>query len=235
MAQAQPAIGNDRELTIGFAGESFVPLPSGALFWPDADALLVADLHLEKLSSYGRRGQLLPPYDTGMTLARLERDILTTGASRVYALGDSFHRDEGTKTLLERDRKRLANLIERCEWVWVAGNHDPAPHGLGGICCAQHSVSGCFLRHEPAAGKPGLISGHLHPAARVALNGKSSRRRCFVWDDQLMILPAYGASTGSLNILSPAFSGLFDRTQWQVMMLGRDRLYPVASRHLVAG
>ncbi|WP_425033514.1 ligase-associated DNA damage response endonuclease PdeM [Pelagibacterium sp.] len=220
---------------IRFAGEVFVPLPSGALYWRDLEALLVADLHLEKLSSYARSGQLLPPYDTSMTLRRLERDIVATGAKRVFALGDSFHRDEGTKTLLVEDRERLGRLVVQVEWVWIAGNHDPAPHALGGTCCVELAVSGCSLRHEPQTGIAGLIAGHLHPAARVALNGKSSRRPCFVWDDHLLILPAYGVSTGSLNVLSPAFAGLFNREKIQVMMLGRDRVYSVSRQRLVTG
>jgi len=37
---------------------------SGAMYCPDHDALVVADLHFEKGSSFARRGQLLPPYDT---------------------------------------------------------------------------------------------------------------------------------------------------------------------------
>lgn len=234
MARAQP-IAETETAVIAFAGETFLPLPSGALYWPALQALLVADLHLEKLSSFARRGQLLPPYDTGMTLKRLERDIAATGAEKVFALGDSFHRDEGTATLLGHDRHVLARLLEKCEWVWVAGNHDPAPHMLGGICRTEMAVASCVLRHEPQRGTPGLIAGHLHPAARVALNGKASRRPCFVWDEHMMILPAYGASTGSLNILSPAFSGLFARESMRVMMLGRDRVYPVGRHRLVPG
>jgi DNA ligase-associated metallophosphoesterase len=170
-----------------------------------------------------------------MTLSRLERDLALTGARRVFALGDSFHRDEGTTTLLARDRARLDRLVGEVEWVWVAGNHDPAPHALGGVCCSEMAISGCRMRHEPMGGISGLVAGHLHPAARVAMNGKSSRRPCFVWDDHLMILPAYGASTGSLNVLSPAFSGLFECARLQVMMLGRERVYPVATQRLVAG
>ncbi|QJR20677.1 ligase-associated DNA damage response endonuclease PdeM [Pelagibacterium halotolerans] len=218
-----------------FAGEIFVPLASGALYWPDAEALLVADLHLEKLSSYARAGQLLPPYDTSMTLRRLERDIGGVGAKRVFALGDSFHRDEGTTTLLAHDRERLGRMVHQLDWVWVAGNHDPTPHALGGTCCMELAVSGCSLRHEPQAGIGGLIAGHLHPAARVAMNGKTSRRPCFVWDEDLMILPAYGSSTGSLNVLSPAFSRLFDHRKIQVMMIGRDRVYQVGRQRLVSG
>ena len=67
------------------------------------------------------------------------------------------------------------------------------------------------------------------------MNGKSTRRPCFVWDENLLILPAYGASTGSLNILSEAFGGLFNRARLQVMVMGRDRLYPVGLNRLVRG
>ncbi|WP_158541617.1 ligase-associated DNA damage response endonuclease PdeM [Pelagibacterium lacus] len=235
MAHILPVADTTPEPVIRFHGQDFVPLLSGALFWPEADALLVADLHLEKHSSFARSGQLLPPYDTGLTLARLARDLDETAAKTVIALGDSFHRDEGSSTLLEADRTRLAAMLEALEWYWIAGNHDPAPHRLGGLCCAEISIAGCSLRHEPRRGTPGLIAGHLHPAARIALNGRSTRRPCFAWDDEMLILPAYGASTGSLNILSPAFAGLFDRTRLRVAMLGRDRIYPVGAHLLVHG
>ena len=104
-----------------FAGETFEPLPSGALFWRTERALLVADLHLEKLSSYAKKGQLLPPYDTALTLGRLGADLERTGADQVIALGDSFHRDEGTGTLLDADRLRLAALMGRAHWSWISG------------------------------------------------------------------------------------------------------------------
>lgn len=234
MTHAQPALEPEIPL-IRFRGRIFVPLISGALHWPEMDALLVADLHLEKLSSFARSGRLLPPYDTGMTLSRLEADIAATGARRVVALGDSFHTPHGPHTLPQSDHKRLSSLLARTEWTWLSGNHDPVPHALGGRCRAELAVSGYRLRHHPAPGVAGLIAGHLHPAARIALNGKSTRRPCFVWDETLLILPAYGASTGSLNILSPAFSGLFDRRTMQVLMTGRDRVYPVGTARLVGG
>lgn len=235
MALAQPIEDDAPGTVIRFGGALFVPLASGALFWPERQTLLVADLHFEKMSSFARRGQLLPPYDTGMTLARLERDIVTTGARRVVALGDSFHRDEGVATLLDGDRARLRRLTGGTEWIWLAGNHDPAPHALGGSCHPEYAMGNCLMRHLPQAGQPGLIAGHLHPAARIAINGKSARRPCFVWDRNLLILPAYGASTGSLNILSPAFDGLFDRSSLEVAMISRKRVYPVAPSRLVHG
>src|SRR3954470_6698563 len=122
---------------LSFAGPTFDPLLSGALFWRAESMLLVADLHLEKFSSFAKHGQMLPPYDTGLTLKRLERDLATTGAERVVSLGDSFHRDEGTTTLLDADRLRLVALLGKSHWTWISGNHDPSPHTLGGTCVTE--------------------------------------------------------------------------------------------------
>jgi DNA ligase-associated metallophosphoesterase len=218
---------------ISFGGASFVPLVSGGLFWPDENALLVADLHLVKLASYAKRGQLLPPYDTAMTLRRLDADLERTGARELIALGDNFHRDDGPLDLLEADRERLARMAERVKFTWVTGNHDENPVGF-----AHHGVQvmrrGLTLTHHPVRG--GLtIAGHLHPAAHIAINGASTRRRCFVHDGTVMVLPAYGSSTGAMNILGPAFRGVFDRARLDVRMIGRDRVYPVSPKRLITG
>jgi uncharacterized protein len=218
-----------------FAGQTFEPLPSGALYWPAQSTLLVADLHLEKMSSFARRGQMLPPYDTGLTLARLEADLRRTGAQRLVCLGDSFHRDEGVTSLRDADRARIDTMTDMAEWLWLSGNHDPAPHALGGRCLPYFETCGLTLTHEPRRGVEGMMAGHLHPAAHIYIEGRSTRRACFVHDNRLLILPAYGASTGSINILSPAFVGLFHWASVEVTMIGKDRLYPVSPRRLVRG
>lgn len=218
-----------------FAGHNFEALPSGALHWAREKTLLVADLHLEKLSSFARRGSLLPPYDTGITLRKLSDDLERTGATEVVALGDSFHRDEGASTLLDADRLRLAALMGRARWTWISGNHDPAPHALGGVCVTVLERGGLTFAHQPRRGPLGLVAGHLHPSARVAADGRSVRRPCFVHDGTTMILPAYGASTGTLNILSAPFLGVLDHGRLEVTMIGRGRVYPVSPRRLIGG
>ncbi|MCW5721511.1 MAG: ligase-associated DNA damage response endonuclease PdeM [Devosia sp.] len=218
-----------------FAGHNFEPLPSGALYWRAEETLLVADLHFEKMASFARRGQMLPPYDTGLTLARLEADLRRTGARRLFSLGDSFHRVDASSLLTNSDRLRLDSLTEMVECVWLSGNHDPAPHAIGGTCVSSLAIAGLTLAHEPERGAKGLICGHLHPAARLSINGRSTRKPCFVHDNRLLILPAYGASTGALNILSPAFFGLLHWPAVEVTMLGKDRTYPVSAKRLVRG
>jgi len=236
VAPAAAWASEDQVVLLNFAGHIFEPLVSGALFWRAESMLLVADLHLEKFSSFARRGQMLPPYDTGLTLKRLEKDLDQTKAERVVSLGDSFHRDEGTETLLDADRLRLMALLGRAHWTWLSGNHDPSPHRLGGTCVDAFEHRGVSLVHEPRrGGSRATIAGHLHPAATVVANGRGTRRPCFVHDGRLLVLPAYGAGTGSMNILGPTFHGLFDYGTLEVTMLGRNRLYPVSTRRLVGG
>ena len=53
------------------------------------------------------------------------------------------------------------------------------------------------------------IAGHLHPAARLSLHGTSLRRPCFVGNGLRLVMPAFGAYAGGLNILDVAFEPLF--------------------------
>ena len=119
---------------IRLAGHEMVADVSGALHLPRERALIVADLHLEKSSSFARRGMLLPPYDTSLTLARLAGVIARLSPRVIVALGDSFHDRAAHERLRAHDRAALAAMMAGRDWVWVAGNHDPgAPAGLAVI------------------------------------------------------------------------------------------------------
>jgi DNA ligase-associated metallophosphoesterase len=216
-----------------FSGQNFEPLPSGGLYWHAQNTLLVADLHLHKMASFAVRGQMLPPYDTAMTLSRLEKDLARTGAQQLVSIGDSFHRANASNALADSDKLRLARITEKVNCIWLTGNHDPAPHNIGGESRSELTLAGLTLAHEPQRGARGLVAGHLHPAAEILMGGRTTRRPCFVHDNRLMVLPAYGASTGSINILGPAFAGLFHWPALEVIMIGKDRTYPVSPRRLI--
>ena len=102
---------------LSFCGRDFVVLGANALFWPERRALLVADLHFEKASSYARAGQMLPPYDSAATLAALEPLVAETGAEALYCLGDSFHDGESPERLPARVRGQLMTLTRRLDWT----------------------------------------------------------------------------------------------------------------------
>jgi DNA ligase-associated metallophosphoesterase len=209
---------------------------SGALYWPAERTLLVADLHLEKGSSYAESGTLLPPYDTRETLARLASVIARSEPARVVALGDSFHDPGAAERIAANDLASLQKLQRGRDWVWIAGNHDPAiPARAGGSITDELEIAGLVLRHAPAGGAATHeIAGHLHPAAKLSMYGTTIRRPCFVGNGQRLVMPAFGAFTGGLNVLDRAFTALFGSSDVAVWMLGRARLYPVATRALSA-
>ena len=207
---------------------------SGALWLAAARALVVADLHLEKGSSYAARGQMLPPYDTRETLTRLEGEIAALAPAMVVLLGDTFHDRKSEGRLAADDAERLCGLVCGCVFVWVVGNHDAdGPRLLPGETVDEIVLCGLTLRHEPRAGlQPGEVSGHLHPAAKVKATRGRVRRRCFVTDSERAILPAFGAYAGGLNVRDAAFSGLFARPPL-AGALGMGRVHPVGWRSLV--
>jgi hypothetical protein len=221
---------------VGVMGVVFEALPEGALWWADERLLVVADLHFEKGSSFARRGQLVPPYDTAETLSCLTRLIERHDPKVVVALGDSFHDEDGAGRMAPRDVDALVALQRGRTWIWIAGNHDPAPpQGLAGDHLDSLAVGRLIFRHEPSAGEAtGEIAGHLHPAARVAGRGRTVRRRCFVGDGERLVLPAFGAYAGGLNILDEAFAGLFARPL-RAYVLGKDRVYAVGRTGLRQG
>src|SRR5690349_1139557 len=134
---------------LSFAGETFFATADGALFWPARQALLVADLHLEKASWFARLGQFLPPYDSHATLSALAREVERTGATRLYCLGDSFHDRFGCERLPASARALLTELTSKLDWTWIVGNHDPgfADH-CGGKLADEVEIAGIVLRHE---------------------------------------------------------------------------------------
>lgn len=192
-----------------FAGDEFCIVQGRALFWPRENALLVADLHLEKASFFARAGQMLPPYDSRETLERVALAIGQTGARRVFTLGDNFHDSHGSTRLEEHAAGMLAALTRATDWVWITGNHDPAMEARSGGTIAQElEIAGMILRHhaKKCETRPEL-SGHFHPRLQVRLRGRYVARPCAVIGSgasERMILPAFGALTGGMNAADPA-------------------------------
>jgi DNA ligase-associated metallophosphoesterase len=222
-----------RQAWLRCAGAGLLADPSGALLWPAQALLVVADLHLEKGSSIARSGSLLPPYDTRTTLACLEAVLARLAPRTVISLGDGFHDRDASARLPAEDHRRLAALVARHDWIWLAGNHDPRPPaGLGGRSAAEWQVAGTTFRHVPAGEPDGPeIAGHLHPAARVTVRGRRLTRPCFVRDERRMVLPAFGSYAGALDVFDPAIAGLFGGG-FEVALLGDGRVHPLPQARL---
>lgn len=214
---------------IHMADERLMLDPMGALFWPQTRLLVVSDLHLEKGSAFARRGMLLPPWDTHATLDRLTLLLRRWSPVTVVALGDSFHDDGGSARLPATEQHRLNAMTDAHRFIWVQGNHDPKPpRGLGGNWVESFSAGPFLFRHQAvAAAGPGEVVGHHHPKAMVQARSGSVSRPCFVVDGQRLMMPAFGAYTGGLDIRDPAISRLFPRGG-RVFLLGKERLFSFA-------
>jgi hypothetical protein len=218
------------EVEVDIAGVGVALDPAGALWLAQSRTLVVADLHLEKSSSFARRFMLLPPYDTGATLALLGALIARRDPRRIICLGDSFHDIGGFDRLSGGDRSTLADLQRGREWIWITGNHDrQLPAAIGGDVLPEVLFEGLTWRHEPVSGAaPGEIAGHLHPAAKLRGRGRSVRCRAFATDGMRMVLPAFGVLAGGLNVLDRAFAPLFEAGALRPVLIGGERLFPVA-------
>ena len=219
---------------ISIAGTALVADCDGALYWPEEGLLAVADLHLEKASSFAARGVLLPPYDTAATLSRIARLVARYAPRVVIALGDSFHDGDGPARIAAADRASLAGLQRGRDWIWIAGNHDPDPDpadGIGGSFGGMLAVGALIFRHEPT-GADGEIAGHLHPVARVSARGRTVSRRCFASDGARLVMPAFGAYAGGLNVRHRAFADVFGTLAFTAHVLGERRLYALAASPL---
>ncbi len=196
-----------------------MPMPSGALYWEAESTLIVADLHLEKGAAFAARGMMLPPYDTRPRAAWWRLAI------------PRFHRSELAGRLAADDREALAALQRGRDWYWVLGNHDPElPPCVGGTA----RLGGITLRHLPTeGGKAPEIAGHLHPVARIARRGEGIRRKCFATDGHRLVMPAFGAYTGGLNVLDDVFGALFLRHRLEAWMTGRSDVYPMQASMLL--
>lgn len=107
----------------------------------------------------------------------------------------------------------------------MLGNHDPdLPASLPGDRTEELQVDGLVCRHAAAPGAAGEISGHYHPKAAISGRAGQVTGRCFVADEHRLVLPAFGAYTGGLDVLDPAIRGLLGPL-FHVWLIGRAELH----------
>ncbi len=210
---------------IKFAGQALELHHSGALFWHRQRMLVVGDLHLEKASSYHKSGQFLPPYDTAETLRRLGGAISRFAPARLLLLGDVFQDRDAWQRMAMSDRDHLLTLLDGIDTVWIEGNHDGhfvLPGHIGQKSC---EFGGITFRHimDMTAQLP-EISAHYHPVALIRHRGSRLRRACFVCTQQRLLMPAFGALTGGLDIRDAALASLRG-PDTQIYLLGNKDVF----------
>jgi len=95
------------------------------------------------------------------------------------------------------------------------------------MVCASLSIAGIILRHQRRS-RGTCIRWRASPAA-----AKGIRRKCFATDGHRLVMPAFGAYTGGLNVLDDAFGALFLRHRLAAWMTGKSDVYPMQASMLL--
>ena len=208
------------------AKNEFVALPSGALYWPTQSILCVSDLHFGKSNRLARKGQSwFPPYENQDTLLRLERDLDSINPKKIICLGDSFDDNEASRSLSPTELLWITKMQAGREWIWISGNHDPSPENLGGSFLQSIKIGKINFQHSAISSEHPEISGHYHPKIRIFIQGQSFTKRCFLVDENRVIMPAYGTFTGGLYCNRDPLRSIMQEKALAVMT-GKE-VYPI--------
>ena len=192
--------------------------------------LVAADLHFEKGSFYALSGQFLPPYDTRSTLKRLAALIARYQPRRVIALGDSFHDRDAANRLDDFERE---TLTASCREHRMDMDRGQSRSGAAGLVRPRAGRDRDPQSHLPPRAldlpRPRRGGGASAPLHTVSRRGQALRKRCFVSDGSRMVLPAFGAYAGGLDLWDPAIGSLFE-ADFAAYVLGKTRVYAVAGR-----
>ncbi|MAR56198.1 MAG: metallophosphoesterase [Rickettsiales bacterium] len=215
-------------MPIPFAGQTLWLDARAALWWPDEQTLIVADLHFEKASFLGQFANPLPHYDSLDTLSRLEELVAHYQPEQVVCLGDSLHDVRAAERFDEVTLKRLNNLCNSiCQWVWVTGNHDPEIPAM--ICGARTKalrLHDILLVHEPVKENAPQIIGHFHPKLSLRIKGQKLRGKCFCVNEARLLLPAFGSFTGGLDSEHDAIAACM-REAFSRYLIHRQKVWAV--------
>lgn len=208
---------------INLGGARLWARPSGALWWPEMSALIVADLHLGRSERVARLGGgFLPPYETEDTLTRLEDEVAGLAPRMLISLGDSFDDLRAANTLGDEVCGRLERLAAGRRLIWVAGNHDPGPVSVAGTYLSDVTLGSIVLRHISNAGSSEPeISAHYHPKATLHIRGKRITRRVFLVAGARVVMPAFGTYTGGLDVFAAPLAQ-FCKPDSHVLLIGKD-------------
>jgi uncharacterized protein len=194
---------------LDIASEHLVLLEERALYWPRAETLFIADVHLGKAAAFRASSIPIPDGTTGDDLGRLSQALERTGARRLVLLGDLLHARKGRVESTFAEITAWRSNYPQLEIQLVRGNHDLRagdPPAEWNMKCADAPVlmPPFVLQHEPLESKEGYtLAGHLHPGVRLMGSARQEiALPCFWFGSRIGVLPAFSAFTG-LALIRP--------------------------------
>jgi len=173
------------------------------IFWEEAKALIVSDLHFGKTGHFRKSGIAVPQAVYKEDLQRLVHGIQYFQPRQLIVVGDLFHSHQNKELeLFQRWRHDFPDLYIHL----IKGNHDIL-HDNWYRQCAIHVTEdelqlGCFgFRHDldevAAQADAYFFSGHIHPGVRIKGAAKQSLSfPCFYFAKAFCVLPAFSRFTG---------------------------------------
>ena len=192
-------------MNVAVAGEEFVLRPERVMYWQSRKILLLADLHLGKITHFRRSGIPVPTKVNAANLSSLVDLINLTKPERLICLGDLFH------SHYNADWEEFGELIlhfPAVSFELVMGNHDimsALQYERKGVNVHEQLRVGNFLlTHHPSENlevDEYNLAGHVHPGVQMLGKGKQAMTLpCFYFGKQQGLLPAFGGFTGIARI-----------------------------------
>lgn len=195
--------------------------PSGALFWPEKQMLLISDVHLGKVTHFRKYGAAVPASLIQKNFELLDMVVDEFAPAHLCFLGDLFHSNINSEWQIFESWVRTLNK----KVTLVTGNHDiisPLKYEALGIKMKRELLMEKFyFTHEPMK-KTGHfnISGHIHSAVRLKGKGRQSiKLPCFFKSQDQMILPAFGKFTGTHTLSVNKGNEVFACTKTEVLKI----------------
>lgn len=187
--------------------QTFLLLTEKAIVWEEEKALILADLHLGKTTHFRKSGIPLPKLVELDNYDRFSYLLLNHTVEKVFILGDLFHSDYNSEW--DRFRQFLKKFID-IKFFLIMGNHDilgsDAYDGIDNleIFYDGHIVGPFLMTHFPleqAHEKLYNLCGHIHPSVKLKGQGLQRLRiPCFAFKENMLIMPAFGAFTGTKDL-----------------------------------
>ena len=216
---------------INFNNHKFQISKEGILFWFDKQIAIIADLHLEKGSSFGPSGQFLPPYDSEETLKKIFKATKNHKIKKIILLGDTFHDKNAFDRMSEKVFILFKSLIEKYEVIFILGNHE-SKFEIGRInFLNEYVIDDIHFIHQALPTSIFQISGHFHPVASVKSSIKKITAKCLLHTNNHIIMPSFGQYTGGLNINNPVFKP-FVNNESNIYMLTKKSIYKFTSKEV---
>ncbi|MCT0217900.1 ligase-associated DNA damage response endonuclease PdeM [Synechococcus sp. CS-1329] len=184
-------------------GQRLELLAAKALWDPQQQLLLLADLHLGKAETFQSHGIALPSDGDAGTLNALLALAHRWRPREVVVLGDLIHSRIGLTAELRQKLRALPQLLG-CPLRLIGGNHERGSW-IEGLPQEPATARGpLWLSHGPEDQPPPEttellhICGHLHPVALIGDRSDRLRLPCFSYAaaSSRLLLPSFGQLTG---------------------------------------